>query len=166
MGRGDERMAALYDAHAPDAYRLAYLLTGDREVATDIVQDAFVRLFAHFRELREPAAFPWYLRRTVVNLSRDRYRKLRSERKRDVRLQSLKRGETADPADVESRIIITQALRALPHRQRAALVLRYYEDLSERQTAEVLRCSVPAVKALVARGADALREALRGAAWT
>ena len=64
--------------------------------------------------------------------------------------------------DVGAREDLWKALATLPARQRAALVLRYYEDLSERETAEMLGCSVAAVKSLVARGGGALRELIRG----
>lgn len=158
-------MAALYEAHAPDAFRLAYLLTGDREGAADVVQDAFVRLFGRFRDLREPHAFGAYLRRTVVNLCRDRFRRLRSERARNARERSLRAEVARDLPDVETQDAIGQAIRRLPYRQRAALILRYYEDLSEHETADALGCSLSAVKALVTRGTRALRERLRGEVW-
>jgi RNA polymerase sigma factor (sigma-70 family) len=164
--RSRERMADLYVAHAPDAFRLAYLLTGDREAAADIVQDAFVRLVGRFRDLREPQSFGPYLRSTVVNLSRDRFRRLRSERARVSRQRALRHEEGTTEPDVEARDVIGQALRSLPYRQQAALILRYYEDLSEHETAQTLRCSVSAVKALVTRGTSALREKLRGEEWT
>lgn len=165
MGRTEERMAELYAVHAPHAYRLAYLLTGDRHAAADIVQDAFVRLFGRFRDIREPAAFRSYLRSTVVNLSRDRFRKLRSDRERLAREASLRQDRAAPTPDIESRDSMIAAIRALPSRQQAALVLRYYEDLSELETAEVLRCSVSAVKGLVLRATTTLRERLRGEPW-
>jgi RNA polymerase sigma-70 factor (sigma-E family) len=165
VGRSNDRMLEMYSANAAEAYRLAYLLTGDEQVAADIVQDSFVRLFGRFRELANPAAFPWYLRRTVVNLSRDRFRRLYAERKRDRRERSVRQEAAVNLPDVEQRAALVQALRALPHRQRAALVLRYYEDLSEYQTAEVLGCSVSAVKGLVSRGVDRLRERLGGETW-
>jgi RNA polymerase sigma-70 factor (sigma-E family) len=158
-------MADLFALHAPDAYRLAYLLTGDRHGAADIVQDAFVRLFGRFRDIREPAAFRSYLRTTVVNLSRDRFRKLRSDRERVAREVSLRQDRAARIPDIESRDSMIAAIRALPSRQQAALVLRYYEDLSEVETAEVLRCSVSAVKGLVLRATTTLRERLRGEQW-
>lgn len=159
-------MAELYSAHAPGAFRRAYLLTGDRDAAADIVQDAFVRMFARFRDLREPTAFEAYLRRTVINLANDRFRKLRSERARDAREGSLRRNHVTGIPDVEARDLIGQALRTLPYRQQAAIVLRYYEDLSEHETAEVLGCSVRAVKALVTRGMSTLRDRLRSERWT
>lgn len=160
------RIAELYWAHAPEAMRLAYLLTGDRQAAADVVQDAFVRLFGRFRDIRDPDAFEAYLRRTVVNLSKDRFRRLRSERAREERERGLRREAAESMPDVAERDFMRRALRSLPYRQQAALVLRYFEDLSEHQTAEVLGCSVSAVKSLVARGTNALRERLRGEAWT
>lgn len=78
---GREKLTALFLRHAPDAGRLAYVMTGDREAAQDILQDAFVRLFGQFRDLRNPESFQAYLRTTIVNLSRDRFRKLKAERR-------------------------------------------------------------------------------------
>src|SRR5688500_9280891 len=69
------RRETLYARHAPDAARLAYLLTGDRALAEDIVQDAFVKMFGRFRDLRHPDAFGAYLRKTVVNLTRSYFRR-------------------------------------------------------------------------------------------
>src|SRR5438045_537015 len=74
------RLDELYRRHAPDAARLAYLITGDRPLAEDLVQDAFVRMFGRFRDLRNPDAFEPYLRRMVVNLARSHFRHLKVER--------------------------------------------------------------------------------------
>ncbi len=154
----------MYWRHADAAIRLAFLLTGDRHSAEDIVQDAFIRLFGRFQELRNPDAFETYLRRTVVNLSRDRFRRLRLER---IHAQADSSYPQADyggeiGSQIEDREQIRQALQDLPHRQRAALILRFYSDLSEQQTAEILQCSVPAVKSLVSRATTTLRERVRG----
>lgn len=148
--RADQRLSDLYWRHADDGVRLAFLLTGDRHAAEDIVQDAFVRLFSRFQDLRKPESFGVYLRRTIVNLSRDRFRRLRLER--DHLARQADTSASADVASpVEDREVIRSVLRSLPHRQRAAVVLRFYVDLSEQDTAEVLQCSVPAVKSLVSR---------------
>jgi RNA polymerase sigma-70 factor (sigma-E family) len=148
------RLGDLYRAHAPDAVRLAYLLTGERGLAEDLVQEAFVRLFGRFRDLRNPDAFGTYLRTTVVNLARSQFRRRRVERAYLDR-----HGKTAPSSSpaLEDRAVMWQALQALPPRQRAAIVLRYYEDLTEVQTAEVLGCAVGTVKSLVSRGLDRLR---------
>src|SRR6059058_2058925 len=74
------RLGELYRRHAPDAVRLAYLLTGDRALAEDLAQEAFVRMFGRFRDLRNPDAFGAYLRKTVVNLSRSHFRRAKVER--------------------------------------------------------------------------------------
>src|SRR5439155_24668868 len=77
---GGGRLAQLYARHASEAIRLAYLLTGDRGLAEDLVQDAFVRLAGRFLDFRDPDGFAHYLRRTVVNLSNSWYRRRRVER--------------------------------------------------------------------------------------
>jgi RNA polymerase sigma-70 factor (sigma-E family) len=153
------RLGELYARHAPDAVRLAYLLTGDRALAQDLVQEAFVRLFARFRDLRDPAAFPAYLRATVVNLARSHFRRRRVER---AYLAREARAPGMPQAEVEGRHELWQALQGLTPRQRAAIVLRYYEDLTEAQTADVLRCPVGTVKSLVSRGIERLRAELQG----
>lgn len=151
------RLEDLYVRHAPAALRLAYFLTGDRELAQDLVQDAFVRVAGRFRHLRVPDAFDSYLRRTIVNLFMSQLRRRRLERAHLARerAEAGREHRDADPADRDE---MWPALETLPHRQRAAVVLRYYEDLSERETAEVLGCSASAVNALVARALEHLRE--------
>jgi RNA polymerase sigma-70 factor (sigma-E family) len=164
-GRADKRMAELYETHAPGAYRLAYLLTNNRHAAEDIVQDAFVRLFGRFRDLRDPTAFPAYLRKTVVNLCRDRFRRTRSDEDRVARVAD-DRQPVVELGDVERQHMIVAAIRTLPRRQQIALVLRYYEDLSEQQAADTLGCSRSALKALVLRATNTLRDRLKGEPWT
>ena len=151
------RLSELYARHAPAAVRLAYLLTGDRALAQDIVQEAFVRVVGRFHDLRNRDSFEWYLRRVVVNLANSHFRRLKVER-------AYLRREAGSPAgpgeapDVETREEMWRVLQSLPERQRAAIVLRFYEDLTEAQTAEVLRCPVGTVKSLVSRGLDRLRD--------
>ncbi|HYU56445.1 MAG TPA: SigE family RNA polymerase sigma factor [Actinomycetota bacterium] len=151
------RLAELYRRHAPDAVRLAYLLTGDRVLAEDLVQDAFVKLAGRFRDLRDPDAFAAYLRRTVVNLTNSHWRRTRLERAHAEREGRRLRDAPVAAAGTEERDELWTALRRLPRRQRAAIVLRYYEDLSEARIAEVLGVRPGTVKSLVSRGMDALR---------
>jgi RNA polymerase sigma-70 factor (sigma-E family) len=153
------RLGELYARHAPDAVRLAYLLAGDHGLAQDLAQEAFVRLFGRFRDLRDPDAFPAYLRSTVVNLTRSYFRRRRVER---AYLAREGRSHVAIEPEVGRRVEMWQALQALPVRQRAAIVLRYYEDLTETQTADVLRCPVGTVKSMVSRGLERLRAELSG----
>jgi RNA polymerase sigma-70 factor (sigma-E family) len=155
------RLGDLYLRHADGAVRLAYLLTGDRALAEDLVQDAFVRLVGRLAHLRDEAAFEAYLRRTVVNLARSHWRRLGVERAYARRAGAPRPDASAAP-DPDDRDALWHALGALPARQRAALVLRFYEDLSERQIAEILRCRPGTVKSLVSRGLARLRTQIGG----
>ncbi len=156
-------LADLYVRHVPAANRLAFLLTQDRAQAEDLVHDAFVRCVGRFGHLRAHEAFNAYLRRTIVNLHTSRLRRVRVERewlsKESGRVE---RSATSGLPDVAGREDMWRRLATLPPRQRAVLVLRYYEDLSERETADALRCSIAAVKSLTARATTALREGIRG----
>lgn len=156
------RAADLYRQHAADAIQLAYLLTGNSHLAEDLAQDAFVRLFGRFQELRKPDAFAFYLRRTIVNLSKDHFRRLRRERALSRRQHSPDGEEDSQLSRVDARDQLLNALLTLPPRQRAAVVLRYCEGLSEDEAAEILKTSVGAVNSLVSRGLVALREKMRG----
>jgi RNA polymerase sigma-70 factor (sigma-E family) len=152
----------LYRSHAEDALRLAFLLTGDRALAEDLVQDAFVKVMGRFHDLRNRDSFWWYLRRTIVNLSRSHFRRRRVERAWLDR----QRPEEAAPATVDlgERDRMRRALMTLRPEQRAAVVLRFYEDLSEAQTAELLRIPVGTVKSSVSRAIDRLRTELESEA--
>jgi RNA polymerase sigma-70 factor (sigma-E family) len=165
VARSEERRARLdelYVRHFPGAMGLAYLLTGDRHLAEDLAQEAFVRLSGRFRHLRDPQAFGAYLRKTVVNLHLSGLRRLRVERAYLERHRADVVEMQSDMPDVPESRDLWGVLQSLPARQRAAVVLRYYEDLSERETAAILRCSVAAIKSLVARSMATLRNELRG----
>jgi RNA polymerase sigma-70 factor (sigma-E family) len=156
----DGRLAELYARHAAEAIRLAYMLTGDRQLAEDLVQDAFVKLAGRLVHLRDPAAFDAYLRRTVVNLANSSFRRKRLER------EYLRRTASEPPAvrdahDTDRRDELWSGLQRLPARQRTAIVLRIYEDLSERRVAEILGCRPGTVRSLVSRGLVHLRVHVR-----
>lgn len=136
---GGRDLARLYEQHAPAALRLAYLLTGDHGLAEDLVQDAFVRVIGRFGQLRDELGFDAYLRRTVVNLSCGRLPQIRVERE-----------------GVDERDELWRRLGSVAPRQRAALVLRYYERLSDEQAAQVLGCSTRALRSLTSRGLQTL----------
>ena len=137
---GGRDLARLYEQHAPAALRLAYLLTGDHGLAQDLVQDAFVRVIGRFGQLRDEMGFDAYLRRTVVNLS--------CGTRPRVRVAPERLGDQDE---------LWRRLHSVAPRQRAALVLRYYEDLSDEQAARGLRCSTRALRSLTSRGLQALR---------
>lgn len=155
------RVEELYAQHAQGAVRLAYLLVGDLEIAQDIAQDAFLRAFGRFADLRKPDSFPGYLRTTIVNLARKHFKRRGVERFYADRLRSRPPRHEAMP-DVEQQQVVTHALLQVPERQRAALVLHYYEDLSEYEVASTLGISEQAARSLVARGRKTLREQLEG----
>jgi RNA polymerase sigma-70 factor (sigma-E family) len=156
-----DRLGDLYARHVPATIGFAYLLTGSRTEAEDLVHEAFVRVVGRLQHLRTPDAFDAYLVRAVINLHTSRLRRLRVERRYLAR-EGLRPSDAVEPHDVGERDRIWRALDRLPKRQRAAVVLRYAEDRSERETADLLRCSLSAVKSLTARALDTLRAELRG----
>lgn len=146
---------ALYRLHAPGAVRFAYLLTGERELSQDLVQDAFARVSGQLEKLETPAAFPAYLRTTILNLVKMHIRRRGVERNYLTR-----RGPDPSPAERSSDatyIEMREILLRLPYRQRAAIVLRYYEDLPEKEIARLLGCRPGTVKSSLSRGLAALR---------
>ena len=153
------RLEELFLRHADGAGRLAYLLTGDRDLADDLVQDAFVRVARRLVHLRDPDAFGAYLRRTVVNLARSQFRRRRVERAHLAR-RSSERAEPWPSTSPAAADRLGEALALLTPRQRTAVVLRYYEDLSIDRTAEIMRCRPGTVKALVSQALSALREVI------
>ena len=130
--------------------RLAFLLTGGSPAAEELVQDAFERMHQRWDTIDNPAG---YVHTAVVNACMSWRRRARLERETAPRLY---RVPTVDAATLELRDMIA----ALPPRQRAALVLRYYEDLSEAEIARVLGCRVAAVKSLLHRALKALRKVI------
>jgi RNA polymerase sigma-70 factor (sigma-E family) len=163
MSKASPRMTDLYSTFAPGATRLAYLLTGDKYLAEDLVQEAFLRMLGRFEFIRRPASFQAYLHRTVVNLSRNHWRRRELERRYEKREGNLRSRSVVDAPDTATDSDLWSAVQSLPHRQRAAIVLRFYEDLSEHQTAEILGCSAKAVRSLIGRAKDSLRQTTEGA---
>ena len=149
----DDRLEQLYRTHGPDALRLAFVMTGNREAAEDIMQEAFVRVGRKLFRLKGPEHERAYLLRTVINLSRSRGRKLSRERAAVAKLEPQTHMAHSDTDETWARLL------SLPPRQRAALFFRYYLDQSEVSTAEALDCSTSALKSLVNRGLNTLREA-------
>jgi RNA polymerase sigma-70 factor (sigma-E family) len=143
-----------FEQHYLRTLRLCLLLSGRREEAEDIAQEAFVKLAPKIEGLEEPAVGP-YVRRIAVNLSKNRNRRFRVELRAQARLRPWM--EVGGPSARE-RDALWEAIKRLPSRQRACLVLRYYEDLSERETSEVLKCSVGTVKSQTSRALARLRK--------
>lgn len=159
----NDRLDALYRAHVPAALRLAYLLTGNRALAEDIVHDAFIKVAGRIRRVGEPEAFRAYLHQAVVNHVRSAgRRKAVADRYLERAGRDPLRREADPPADRETASELWAALQQLPGRQREVIVCRYYLDLSERETADLLCCPPGTVKSSMSRGLDALRAALGG----
>jgi RNA polymerase sigma factor, sigma-70 family len=154
------RLADLYSRHAAEAIRLAYMLTGDRQLAEDLVQDAFVKLAGRLAHLRDQGAFDAYLRRTVVNLTNSYFRRKRLERAY-LKRSAAEPLRSAEAPDIGRRDELWTRLQRLPARQRTAIVLRIYEDLPEHRVAEILRCRPGTVRSLVSRGLAELRIRVR-----
>jgi RNA polymerase sigma-70 factor (sigma-E family) len=140
--------------------RLCVLLSGDRHVAEDIVQDAFVKVAPRLGEVPVEHLGP-YLRKVTVNLWKDRLRSLNRERR--ARNQSAVDPFTDDVVR-EDRVSLRAAVLRLPRRQRACLILRYYEDLPEREVASLLGCSIGTVKSQTSRALVRLRKEFEGEA--
>jgi RNA polymerase sigma-70 factor (sigma-E family) len=147
------------DAYRERMRKTAYLLCGDWERAADITQEALIRLYVAWPRLDPDAGLRGYARRTVANVAIDLSRKSWSrERPAEVVPSTVVEDQSAGVAE---RLLLMAALAELPPRQRACVVLRYYEDLSVEEVSDVLGCRAGTVKSQTARGLVALREAYR-----
>lgn len=143
-----------------DLLRTAYLLTGSHHAAEDLVQASLLKALPRWDGIAEPMT---YLRRVMVNQRVSWWRRLRRELVRPAVPDSVAPDDVGTATD---RAVILAALAGLPPRMRAVLVLRYWEDLTEVQTAAVLGCSVGTVKAQASRGLARLRSILERAPAT
>jgi RNA polymerase sigma-70 factor (sigma-E family) len=137
----DEAIDALYREHHLGIVRLAFILTGDAGVAEEVVQEAIVRVWRSWDKIRDTEAARAYLRKTVVNLCRSSLRRKSLELRHRMR-----RVDDAVQIDPDARIDLLRAVARLPMRQRTCVAFRFYEDLSEAETAKALGISVGAVK--------------------
>jgi RNA polymerase sigma-70 factor (sigma-E family) len=137
--------------------RTAFLLSGDWYLADDLVQEAFTRVFGVWQRVIRGGEPDAYARKVLLNLYLDHKR---HPTRREEPLAEPPQGEAAEPEDLGTRDQLIAALRAVPPGQRAVLVLRFWEDLSVEQTAQVLNTSGGNVKSQTSRGLTALRAAL------
>jgi RNA polymerase sigma-70 factor (sigma-E family) len=140
-------------AHA--LLRTAYALTGDRHAAEDLVQTALAKAFARWRRIGEPEP---YLRRMSYNDFVSGWRSRRSRAEVTVAQPPDQAGTAYLESDAALRLMLRDALRALPPRQRAVLILRYFEDLSVEETAAVLSCRRGTVASQASRALAKLRD--------
>jgi len=150
----DEEFDGFMRGRWPAMVRLAYALTGDAGHAEDLAQTAFARAYASWGRVRRAGDPDAYVRRIVINAHRSRFRKHRVSE--ELRGDLTDAGGGLQPGP-EGRSELLDALDRLGPRQRAVVVLRYWLDLSEAETAAALGCSVGTVKSQAARGLAALR---------
>lgn len=159
-GTSVDHLTETYQAHYRSLMGLAALLLDDTASCEDVVQEAFVRVHAARRRVRDPEKTLAYLRQTVVNLSRSALRRrilgLRLLPKPMPDMASAEEGAY----DALERDQLILALRGLQRRQREVLVLRYFSDMTEAQVADALGISVGSVKAYGSRGLAALRASM------
>jgi RNA polymerase sigma-70 factor (sigma-E family) len=153
-----ERFADWTSSRLRPLHRFAFLLCGDWHLAEDLVQDSLVKAARHWRRIEGSDNPDAYVRRIVIN-------QLRSLQRRPS--WRLRAQHPVDPTPVADntelhavRAEILAALRQLPPRQRAVIVLRYYEQLSEAETAAVLGCTTGTVKSQTHRGLQAMRRTM------
>lgn len=156
---GEDAVKALFDAHFRELVALAALLGADDP--ENVAQEAFVRLSSRLHRLRESSAAQAYLRTTVVNLTRHWFRHLSVVRRHPDprRLPAISAEDEVIKGVADEPL--SRALSALPARQREALVLRYWLDLTEREMPDVMGVSPGSVKTHLSRGLTALRHALQ-----
>ncbi len=156
----DEAVMKLYSGHYRSLVRLAVLLVGDEPTAEEVVQECFIAMHDGWHRLRDEDKALSYLKQAVVNRSRSvlRHRSV-IDRNAPKPAPDMPSAEQAAISLPERSAVVT-ALRGLPDRQRQALVLRYYADLSEAQIAEMMGISKGAVKSHTARGMSSLRAVL------
>jgi RNA polymerase sigma-70 factor (sigma-E family) len=155
ISSGGEDFSAFAVSRWPGLVRLAFGLTGDRWAAEDLAQATLTRAYVAWRRVSRADDPDAYLRRILVNASNRRFRRRR------VTEQPGDPPETAveDPAElVSDRAVLLAALRQLPPRQRAVVVLRYWEDLTDAQIAATLGCSPGTVRSQLSRALAKLRE--------
>jgi RNA polymerase sigma-70 factor (sigma-E family) len=150
---------AFFERHYAELSRLAHLLTGESDTADDLAADALLALWHRWDRVRaadHPAA---YARGVVANLARTRIRSAVRERRRIALFWSQREENTENP-DVAGVVDVREALRRLPFRKRACVVLRHAFDLSEKDTAQALGVSVGTVKSQTSKGMAELQRLL------
>ena len=147
-----------YVRRAPAMRATAFLLCGDWHLAEDLVQTAFTKLYLAWNRIGRHGSLDPYVRRVILRAFLDHRRR---PWRREHPTEPAATPETAGPGDAtDDRVVLLRALSALPARQRATLVLRFWEDQSVEECARLLGVSTGTVKSQTARGLDKLRVAL------
>ncbi len=154
--RSREKFAEFAQARSPALFRAAFLMVGDRGLAEDLLQEALTKTYVAWPRLREMANAEAYTRKAITTTAISWWR--RKSWQREVPRDDLPDQRVEEQgAHVDERDWLWTELQMLAPRQRAAIVLRYYEDLTEAQTAEAMGCSVGTVKSQVSDGLNRLR---------
>lgn len=156
LSAADTSFVAFVESAWQRHLRLAMLLTGDRWQAEELLQDSLVKMYERWRKLSQHEDLHAYLRRVLVNTRVSIWRR----RRRESLVADPPDRAAAERADSDADDL-RGVLMSLPPRQRAVVVLRHYEDLSERQIAQVLGCSVGTVKSQHSRALEKLRTLVR-----
>ncbi|MGI5212889.1 SigE family RNA polymerase sigma factor [Plantactinospora sp. CA-290183] len=144
---------------AASLHRTAYLLCGDWHLADDLAQEALAKAYSHWRKVQRADSPSAYVRRILINESRRSWRRNRNITVRpDADMTDITVADMSD--EVVNRAELLQALQSLPVRQRATVVLRFLEGLSERETAAALGCSEGTVKSQTSRALIKLKSVL------
>jgi RNA polymerase sigma-70 factor (sigma-E family) len=156
--RDSEEFTSFVVAHQARLRRVAYLMCGDWSLASDYVQDALVRVYRHWPRLRSDGEAHAYARKAVVSVVIDAKRRRSST---EVPVDSVADRFVGDVTADRSadRDLLGRCLAEVPPRQRACLVLRYYDDLAVSDVAAVLGCTEGTVKSQTARGLETLQAA-------
>jgi RNA polymerase sigma-70 factor (sigma-E family) len=155
----DADFAAYLAARQPSLLRTAYLLTGNRHDAEDLVQTAFAKLYLSWDNVRHQGSMDGYVRRILVNEHNSLWRRAwkRREHTSDATALHALDAPHEDVRDEGLGAALWDVVQTLPRKARAVVVLRYYEELSEAETAAVLGISVGTVKSQTSRALAALR---------
>jgi RNA polymerase sigma-70 factor (sigma-E family) len=153
----DEDFHDFVSSRSPALLRTAFLLVGESALAEDLVQSALAKAYRHWARVTAAGDPEAYVRRIMVNERRSWWRRNRG---REILGPVPERGGTDEFAGLAERDAVWQAVLRLPPRTRAVLVLRYWEDLSEAETAHILDCSVGTVKSQASRGLRKLQQAV------
>ena len=152
-----QEIAALFSRDYESLHRIAYVFVANAGIAEEIVMEAFVKVFSGWHRFRSVEHKSAYLRQVVINLCRGRLRRQTIERRaNEAAERDPTRALSSESDDSDSHLDLWNAVRRLPHRQREAVVLRYLADMSEREIADVLDCSVGTVKSQLSRARSKL----------
>ena len=159
VSRDRTEFAEFVAARSAALHRAAYLMVGDVSLAQDLVQEALTKTYVAWPRLHDKGNAEAYTRKAITTTAISWFRRKGWSHEHSTDSPP-ERGSAGHADSVTQTTWLWTALQELPVRQRAAIVLRYYEDLTEAQTAEAMGCAVGTVKSQVSAGISKLRERL------